>query len=145
MMKFDLAGFYKYYQLPLGRGDLTGSIAVDERNGFFEGPIHDDGSRAPEQTIQGYLTRKGELRKMIFLKFPPRDNLANLGYELTRVEGDIGSPAGKYVGTWKALPLKIEFNRDLALFIASIHTDVTGIGDEAEINLQVSTVVRKVN
>lgn len=132
MERFQLEGFYKYIQVPKGRGKLTGEIEVEE-DGSFEGQIHDHASMAPEQFLRGHLKTEGGLDKLLFLKFPQTSNLANLAYDLSKKSN--GSYDGKYSGVWGAMPLKVEFIRDYSLFIASIDMSVCGIGDKAEINL----------
>jgi hypothetical protein len=132
IQKFRLEGFYKYVNAPNGRGDLTGEIEVAE-NGIFESQIHDHASMAPEQFIRGHLRQEFRLDRLLFLKFPPKTNLANLAYVLQKDSGD--SFEGKYLGQWKALPFKVRFNREYGLFNASVDTDVCGIGDSTEINL----------
>jgi len=135
MIKFDLAGFYKYDRLTSGQGDLTGEITLDERDGFFEGNIIDHASVSPNQILKGYISQQDGLRKMLFLKFPNRSFLANLGDQLSSpISGD--SFEGKYEGSWRALNFKIEFDRDIGLFRASFDRSLSGLGDAAELNLR---------
>ncbi len=130
--KFNLEGFYNYVNAPNGRGNLTGELEVAE-DGSFEGAIYDYASMAPKQTLRGHIQKEDGLDHLLFLKFPPRANLANLAYSLNK-ESD-GSFEGKYLGQWGALHFKVEFNRDYGLFIAQIDIGMCGIGDSAEINL----------
>lgn len=128
--KFNLKGFYEWVNAPNGKGDLTGEIEVAE-DGYFEGGIHDHASIAPNQFIKGYL-QLNEINKLLFLKFPPKQDLVNIVYELTKKGNSI---EGKYIGEWGALPHKIKFIKKLNLFIAQIDMSLCGIGDRAEINL----------
>lgn len=130
--KFRLEGFYNYNCAPNGRGNLTGEINV-AKSGAFEGRIYDHASRAPEQVLKGHLVGDTQFDSLLFLKFPRDTNLANLAYSLQKSSSD--SFEGKYLGQWKALPFKIEFNKQYGLFEASIDMSVSGIGDSAEINL----------
>ncbi len=130
--KFNLEGFYNYVNAPNGRGNLTGELEVAE-DGSFKGAIYDHASIAPEQTLRGHLQKEGSLDHLLFLKFPPRANLANLAYALNKQSN--GSFEGKYSGQWGALPFKVEFNRDYGLFVAQIDMSMCDIRDSAEINL----------
>ena len=130
--KFNLEGFYNYINAPNGRGNLTGELEVAE-DGSFEGAIYDHASMAPEQTLRGHLRKEEGLDQLLFLKFPPRANLANLAYALNKESN--GSFEGKYSGQWGALPFKVEFNKEYGLFVAQIDMNMCGIGDSAEINL----------
>lgn len=130
--KFNLEGFYNYVSAPNGRGNLTGEIEVAQ-DGSFEGAIYDHASMAPEQILRGHLQKENGLDHLLFLKFPPQSNLANLAYELNKESN--GSFEGKYSGQWGALPFKVEFNREYGLFVAQIDMNMCGIGDSAEINL----------
>lgn len=130
--KFNLEGFYNYISAPNGRGNLTGEIEVSD-DGSFEGVICDHASMAPEQTLRGHLQKEKGLDNLLFLKFPPRANLANLAYALNKESN--GSFEGKYSGQWGALPLKVQFYKDYNLFVAQIDMNMCGIGDSAEINL----------
>ena len=130
--KFKLEGFYNYVSAPNGRGNLTGEIEVAE-DGSFDGTICDDASMAPEQTLRGHLQRENSLDHLLFLKFPPQSNLANLAYELNKESN--GSFEGKYSGQWGALPFKVRFNQEYGLFFAQIDMNMCGIGDSTEINL----------
>lgn len=130
--KFNLEGFYNYVNAPTGRGNLTGEIEVAE-DGSFEGAIYDHASMAPEQTLRGHLQKEKGLDNLLFLKFPPRANLANIAYALNKESND--SLEGKYSGQWGALPFKVKFNRDYGLFIAQINLNMCDIGDSTEINL----------
>jgi len=131
--KFNLEGFYNYVNAPNGKGNLTGEIEVAE-DGSFEGAIYDHASMAPEQTLRGHLRKEDGLDHLLFLKFPPRANLANLAYSLNK-DSSNGSFDGKYLGQWGALPFKVVFNKDYGLFVAQIDMNMCGIGDSAEINL----------
>ena len=132
-MLLDLFGFYKYNGK---QNQLNGYIEIDS-NGSFVGDIYDSGSKVPEQKIKGHLVKKENIAKLIFLKFPPSQNLANLLYQL---ESPITkyrpfSYRRKFKGRWEALPYKIEYNEDYDLFIARIDPSVIGIGDETEIEI----------
>jgi len=130
--KFELAGFYKYINAPNGQGNLTGELEVAE-DGSFESEIYDHASRAPKQFIKGHLLTEGGLDKLIFLKFPPKIDLANLAYDLQKKSKD--SFEGKYSGKWGALPVKISYNKDHRLFLAQIDMNMCSVGDYAEITL----------
>jgi len=131
--KLKLEGHYDYVHAPNGRGDLTGEIDVSE-TGLFEGRIIDHASIVSEQNIRGHLKREGNSNKMLFLKFPPHDDLANLLYSLQN-ESSIPSFGGKYTGEWMALPFKIEFEESYKLFLAKIDPIVCRVRDSAEINV----------
>ena len=137
--KFNLDGFYNYVNAPDGRGNLTGEIDVAE-DGFFEGVIYDHASTASRQPLRGHLKKENGLDNLLFLKFPPRTNLANLAYVLNKESN--GSFEGKYSGQWGALPFKVEFDGDYGLFVAKVEMRMYGIDmsvcrirDSAEINL----------
>ena len=130
--KFNLEGFYNYVNAPNGGENLTGEIEVSE-DGSFEGAIYDHASMAPEQHLRGHLQKENGLDRLLFLKFPPRANLANLAYALNKESN--GSFEGKYSGHWGALPFKVEFNRDYGLFVVRVDISMCSIGDSAEINL----------
>jgi hypothetical protein len=129
----DLFGSYMYNGQ---RNKLDGSVYILP-DGAFTGDIYDYGSRTPQQKIKGHIIQENNLAKLIFLKFPPAQNLANLLYQLE-------SPITKlqpfsfrrdFKGGWQALPYKIEYNPDYKLFTAKIDSSVIGIGDKAEISL----------
>jgi hypothetical protein len=129
----DLFGFYKYYG-QMNR--LNGNIDILQ-NGAFIGDIYDYNSRSPQQKIRGHIVREGDIAKLIFLKFPPNQNLANLLYQLESPITNMQpfSFRRDFKGSWQALPYKIEYNKDYKLFIAKIDTSVIGIGDEAGITI----------
>jgi hypothetical protein len=132
MKKLKLEGFYNYVNAPSGKGVLTGELDLTEDNSF-RGKIRDHASRAPIQIIQGHLYSENNLDRLIFLKFPPKTNLANLIYYLEKKSED--SFEGKYMGRWAALPYKIEYNANYDLITAMVDVGLSGIGDSAEINL----------
>lgn len=132
MQKFCLEGFYHYVGAPDGKGDLAGIIEV-ANDGSFDGEVCDYASVVPAQLIRGFLLREKVVTKLLFLKFPPADDLANLVYVLQKPFGQ--SFEGKYSGEWGALPFKIGFSPDNGLALASIDMSVCGIGDYAEIEL----------
>ena len=132
LTKFGLEGFYNYDQLQNNRGNLTGELEVAE-DGSFEGTVCDHGSMAPEQIIKGHLQKENASEKLLFLKFPPRSNLANLVYDLKKEP--TGSFEGNYAGQWGALPYKIEFDREFGIFLASVDMTMCLLGDSTEINL----------
>jgi len=132
-MYLDLFGFYKYN----GKENrLEGNIEINPKE-VFTGNIYDWGSRFPEQTIKGHIIKEGNFAKLIFLKSPPSQSLANLLYTL-KSPITIQQPFSyrrKFEGHWEALPYKIEYNKDYDLFIAKIDTSIKGIGDETKIEL----------
>ena len=132
--RFQLEGFYLYDQLPSGKGKLTGEIQLER--GVFEGEVYDHGSVAPRQAIMGHLNSGAGLDRLTFVKLPPRTNLANLAYSLSRdfVAGREGFE-GTYKGEWGAMPFKIAFDRDYGVFVASVDMNMRNIGDSAEITL----------
>ncbi len=132
-MKFDIEGFYKHEQAPNSQGDLTGEIEMAD-NGSFEGLVYDHASKTPEQVVRGFLKAEEGLDKLLFLKFPPRMDLANLAYTLQKPSTK--SFEGTYQGEWAALPWKVGFVGEYGLFIAQIDMSVCGIKDQAEINLR---------
>ncbi len=129
----DLYGFYKYNG---HKNKLDGNINIMP-NGSFIGDIYDYSSRNPEQKIRGHIIREGDIAKLIFLKFPPSQDLANLLYKLESPITGMRpfSFRRDFKGAWQALPYKIEYNEDYSLFIAKIDASVIGIGDDAEINI----------
>jgi hypothetical protein len=131
--RLALEGHYNYVSAPNGRGALTGEIILSD-NGSFEGEIYDHASMAPEQTLRGQVVNESGLTKLVFLKFPPRNNLANLAYVMQKEAND--SIEGKYTGQWGALPFKLSFDNELGLFSAHIDMNMCSIGDTAEINLR---------
>ncbi len=132
MNKFQLDGFYKYSQAPNGEGKLTGEIEI-ANDGSFEGQIYDHASRSPKQILKGHFKIEEGLDKLLFLKFPSASNLANLAYSLKKDSNNLIE--GKYSGSWGALPVKVEFNKDYGLFIVRIDMSVCSIGDSAELML----------
>jgi hypothetical protein len=132
-MYLDLFGFYKYNGK---ENKLEGNIEINP-NGNFTGDIYDLGSRTPEQKIKGHIIKEGNFAKLVFLKFPPEQNLANLLYTL-KSPITIHQPFSyrrKFEGKWEALPYKIEYNADYNLFIAKIDSSIKGIGDETKIEI----------
>jgi hypothetical protein len=129
----DLFGFYKYNGQ---KNKLDGNIDILQ-NGAFVGDIYDYGSQNPEQKIKGHIIREGDIAKLIFLKFPPSQNLANLLYQLESPITELQpfSFRRDFKGSWQALPYKMEYNKDYNLFTARIDFSVLGIGDEAEISI----------
>ena len=129
----DLYGFYKYNGQ---RSKLDGNIDIMP-NGAFVGNIYDYGSRDPEQKIMGHIIKEGDIAKLIFLKFPLSQSLANLLYQLESPITELQpfSFRRDFKGNWQALPYKIEYNKDYSLFMAKIDLSVVGIGDEAEISI----------
>lgn len=129
----DLYGFYEYNGQ---RNKLDGNIDILP-NGAFTGDVYDYGSRNPEQKIRGHIIREGNLAKLIFLKLPQNENLANLLYQLECPITNMQpfSFRRDFKGGWQALPYKMDYNEDYKLFIAKIDTSVIGIGDKAEISI----------
>jgi len=130
--QYELEGFYNYVNAPNGQGRLTGQIDVDA-DGAFEGEITDHASMSPQQFLKGHLKHEGGLDRLLFLKFPRLNCLANLAYALQK-EHD-GAFDGKYAGEWKALPYKVEYNKEFGVYVASVDMSVAGLGDTAEITL----------
>lgn len=131
---FLLQGNYDYSALPSGKGTLTGRICVAE-DGRFEGPIRDHQSRTPDQSLRGVLTTENNLDTLSFIKFPPSENLANLFYVLHKPHR--GSWEGTYEGSWRVLPVKVEFAKDRGVFICTIDRMLAqyDIGDSASIKV----------
>lgn len=132
MQKYKLEGFYLYANAPNGKGNLTGELELSE-NGQFESEIIDHASVSPKQLIKGHLREEQGLDKLIFMKCPPKMNLANLAYELNKKSN--GSFEGKYEGNWAALPVKISYMEEYSLFITQIDMSMCLLKDKAEINL----------
>lgn len=132
MEKLKLEGFYLYNRAPTGKGKLTGEIEV-ARDGTFEGIIYDHISRVPEQTVFGKIHSEDNLDKIYFVKIPPLRTLANVLYRLEKKSS--GYSEGKYLGAWRVLPFKTEFNEDLGIYLSRVDPSLSGIGDSAEINL----------
>ena len=97
MEKYILEGFYLYHGAPNGKGRLSGEIEISDK-GTFEGEVEDYESRVPQQFIKGHVKQERELTKLLFLKFPPATNLANLAYSLQKDNGAHWN--GKYKGRW---------------------------------------------
>ncbi len=135
MQRFTLRGHYSYVEAPHGRGDLEGHILVDD-HGVFEGRVYDHASSSPHQIIKGHLRHHDGATNLVFLKFPPANNLANLAYVLETPPRRRPSFEGTYRGRWEALPVKIQFNPKYNLLVAQIDPYVGGIGDAAEIDLR---------
>ncbi|MBI4140567.1 hypothetical protein HY485_01885 [Candidatus Woesearchaeota archaeon] len=127
---YTLEGFYAYGDF---QGRLTGKLNLRENNSF-DGDITDHLSVVPEQRIKGSFVFQSDKTIMVFTKFPPRTNLANLLYELTK-ENAKPKLTGKYIGTWNALPFKIDVEQS-GLMIAAIDTTVCGIQDYTELTIE---------
>jgi hypothetical protein len=129
MNKYSLQGFYNYNGR---RGDLTGELDINSE-GQFESIIMDHLSQFPNQTIRGHFRDTNALTKMIFFKFPPSHNLANLIYRLEKPKSF--NLSGVYRGRWDALPYSLQMSDNMDLIIARTDTTVCNIGDYAEIIL----------
>ncbi len=132
-IKMDLYGFYMQND---AQNQLDGSIDILP-NGAFTGEIFDYGSVTPEQKIMGHIIKDKNLVRLIFIKSPSSQNLANLLYQLecpiTKLQPFSFKRAFK--GKWEALPYKIVYDSNYKIFTAQIDRSVAGIGDEAEINI----------
>lgn len=128
-----LDGFYRYIHAPKGRGNLTGEIRLEE-DGSLAGEIYDSASRVPNQQLRGYIRKEEGMDRLLFLKFPPDVELADLVYDLTKHSD--ATLEGNYSGTWSALPFKIRFDKDFQLFLAQINFTVASVSDTARIRVR---------
>ena len=131
--KFRLDGIYCGSGLNNRGGRLEGEIEMAD-DFSFEGEVKDKGSETRKYVIQGHLRSEDGLDKLWFIKLPPKESRANLGFYLRKESN--GSIDGKYSGLWSTLPHKIEYSADYGLFIARVEVPVCGIRNTTEINLR---------
>lgn len=99
MADYTFTGFYEY----LGsQGELDGELTINSE-GVFQGEITDHSSMAPFQKIKGQFVLEDKVTKLMFLKFPPSSELANLMYGLVKESRDVDF-TGLYKGKWHSLP-----------------------------------------
>jgi len=129
MIKLKLKGHYKHQG---NIGPLEGIIEVNELN-EFQGTINDKISISPEQSIKGKYIQENNISKLLIFKFHPKDNYANLFYEVEK-QND-GKIIGEYHGKWKALGNKINQEGKFDEILRKTNTNNYIMSDLAEINL----------
>jgi hypothetical protein len=138
MEKLSLKGFYEYERIPSGKGNFKGEICLKQDNSF-EGRVHDDASRSPDQRINGRVIIENNLEKMYFFKFPPDEFLLPLFYELEKEK--VSSWQGTYNGKWRVMPYGIKFSEDLGLYMPDANNPnridpfLIDFGEKAQITL----------